>query len=154
MDGAGGRRRFARRLRPWEQADPQHGLDRLTERTAADSARMASAQSLGLRSASRRCSRLRAAGIDAWIDEQLHPESIAESPDLESALARLDTLNLSPEEARDREMDWEPETAVSPLVQKVFKIGKRHKAGLDWRGKNWFKPRCCGPRSAIARCKK
>ncbi len=69
--------------------------------------------------------RLRGLGIDAWIEQQLHPECIVEAADLEAALSRLETLNLSPEETRDRETDWEPETAISPLLTRVFKIGKQ-----------------------------
>jgi uncharacterized protein (DUF1800 family) len=113
---------------PWESADPQHGLDRLTGEPAPTPLEWRVLNRLGFGPRPGDVSRLRAQGIDAWIDEQLHPESIAESPDLESALAQLDSLNLSPEEARDREMDWEPETAVSPLVQKVLKVGKQRDA--------------------------
>jgi uncharacterized protein (DUF1800 family) len=112
---------------PWERADPQHGLDRLTDEPTPTPLEWRVVNRLGYGPRPGDVARMRAQGIDAWIDEQLHPESIAESPDLELALAQLDTLNLSPEEARDRETDWEPETAVSPLLQKVFKIGKRHK---------------------------
>ncbi len=110
---------------PWEQADPQHGLDRLTSEPSPTPLEWRVLNRVGYGPRPSDVSRLRAQGIDAWIDEQLHPESIAESPDLESALAQLDTLNMSPEEARDREMDWEPETAVSPLVEKVLKLGKQ-----------------------------
>ncbi|MBV9551499.1 MAG: DUF1800 domain-containing protein [Alphaproteobacteria bacterium] len=35
-------------------------------------------------------------GIDRYIDEQLHPESIAEPPELTARLATLDTLKLDP----------------------------------------------------------
>ncbi len=113
---------------PWEKADPQHGLDRLTAEPTPTPLEWRVLNRLGYGPRPGDVARMRGRGIDAWIDEQLHPESIAESPALQSALARLDTLNISPEEARDREMDWAPETAVSPLMEKVFKIGKRHKA--------------------------
>ena len=37
-------------------------------------------------------------GLDRWIDAQLHPETIAESPVLEAKLAPLDSLRMSTEE--------------------------------------------------------
>jgi len=113
---------------PWEQADPQHGLDRLTSEPPPTPLEWRVLNRLGYGPRPGDVSRLRATGIAAWIDQQLRPESIVESPDLESALARLDTLDLSPEEARDREMDWEPETAISPVVKRVLKVGKERPA--------------------------
>jgi uncharacterized protein (DUF1800 family) len=41
---------------------------------------------------------VRRIGLQAWIDRQLHPESILESPALEAKLAPLDTLRMSPGE--------------------------------------------------------
>ncbi len=38
------------------------------------------------------------AGLDAWIERQLHPRSIPEDPGLEARLAPLDTLRMSPDE--------------------------------------------------------
>ena len=113
---------------PWEQADPQHGLARLTRDPTPTPLEWRVLNRLGYGPRPGDILRLRAVGIDAWIEAQLHPERIAESSELESALAKLDTLAVSPEEARDRETDWEPDTAISPLVQKVFKVGKQHEA--------------------------
>jgi uncharacterized protein (DUF1800 family) len=39
---------------------------------------------------------VRQIGIDGYIDEQLHPEAIAEAPELTQRLAGLETLNLNP----------------------------------------------------------
>jgi uncharacterized protein (DUF1800 family) len=39
---------------------------------------------------------VQAIGIDRYIDEQLHPQTIAESPELTARLAALDTLKLTP----------------------------------------------------------
>jgi uncharacterized protein (DUF1800 family) len=39
---------------------------------------------------------VKAIGIDRYIDEQLHPDRIAESPELTARLAGLDTLKLDP----------------------------------------------------------
>jgi uncharacterized protein (DUF1800 family) len=39
---------------------------------------------------------VREIGIDRYIDEQLHPERIAEAPALDARLAGLDTLKLEP----------------------------------------------------------
>jgi len=39
---------------------------------------------------------LKALGIDRYIDEQLHPDKIAETPELAARLAGLDTLKLDP----------------------------------------------------------
>jgi uncharacterized protein (DUF1800 family) len=109
---------------PWEWADPQHGLNRLTSEPAPTPAEWRVLNRLGFGPRPGDVSRLRAEGIQDWIERQLHPESIPESTDLEAALARLDTLDASPEEAHDRELDWEPETAISPIVGKVLKLGK------------------------------
>jgi uncharacterized protein (DUF1800 family) len=40
--------------------------------------------------------RVQSMGIDKYIQEQLNPDSIAESPALAERLAKLDTINLSP----------------------------------------------------------
>ena len=40
--------------------------------------------------------RVKQVGIERYIDEQLHPESIAENPALTARLAALDTLRLNP----------------------------------------------------------
>jgi len=37
-------------------------------------------------------------GLQAWIDRQLHPESIPENPTLEARLQPLDTLRMSPQD--------------------------------------------------------
>jgi uncharacterized protein (DUF1800 family) len=44
---------------------------------------------------------VKAIGIDRYIDEQLHPAKIAESPELAARLAGLDTLKLSPTQLFD-----------------------------------------------------
>ncbi len=41
-------------------------------------------------------------GLDAWIEQQLHPRDIAENPVLEAKLAPLDTLRMSPAELAHR----------------------------------------------------
>src|SRR5215510_5243671 len=38
---------------------------------------------------------VRRVGVDKWIDLQLHPERIAESPELENRIQPLDTLQMS-----------------------------------------------------------
>lgn len=42
--------------------------------------------------------RVRAMGLTQWLDEQLHPESIAENTELEKRLAPLDTLRMTTSE--------------------------------------------------------
>jgi uncharacterized protein (DUF1800 family) len=42
------------------------------------------------------------AGVEVWIERQLHPESIAENPVLAEKLSLLDTLTMSPEEMAQR----------------------------------------------------
>ncbi len=110
---------------PWEYADPQHGLDRLAAHDGAPTpleSRVLNRLGYGPRPGD--LARLRSISVEAWIDRQLHPESIAESPELLAALGRLETLNLSPEEARDREVEWEPDSSVTPIWRKVVKFGK------------------------------
>ena len=126
MDGAGNGRRFAGGLRAWERADPQHGLDRLTAEPAPTPLEWRVLNRLAFGPRPGDVSQIRAVGIDAWIQRQLHPESIPESPDLEAALARLDTLDMSPEEAHDRELQWENDTTMGKVAGGVLKIGKRH----------------------------
>ena len=46
--------------------------------------------------------RVEAMGIDRYIDEQLHPERIAESPELTRRLQSLTTLQMSPARLFDR----------------------------------------------------
>jgi uncharacterized protein (DUF1800 family) len=110
---------------PWEYADPTRGLDRLVDEPAPSPLewRVLNRMSFGPRPAD--LAALRAQGIDSWIDEQLSPATIAESPDLLAALARLETMNLGVDDARDAETEWEPDQAVAPVMEKVFKFGKR-----------------------------
>ncbi len=42
--------------------------------------------------------RIRAIGLNKWIEAQLHPESIPENPELAARLAPLDTLAMTPVE--------------------------------------------------------
>ncbi|MGH9481935.1 MAG: DUF1800 family protein, partial [Terriglobales bacterium] len=37
-------------------------------------------------------------GLKKWMDQQLHPDSIPENPELQAALAPLDSLRMSPQE--------------------------------------------------------
>ena len=110
---------------PWEHADPARGLDRLVDEPVPTSSewRVLNRLSFGPRPGD--LAALRSRGIDDWIDEQLHPATILESPDLLAALAQLETLSLSVEDARDAETEWELDEAVAPLVEKLFKLGKR-----------------------------
>src|SRR5258708_31650851 len=110
---------------PWERADSDHGLDRLAVESLPPTPlewRVLNRLGYGPRPGD--LARLRAVGVDAWVDRQLHPESIDESPDLIAALAQLDSLELAPEEARDRETEWEADSALGPVVRKVLKLGK------------------------------
>ena len=110
---------------PWEYADLEHGLNRLTDAPPPSALEWRVLNRLAYGPRPGDLSRLRDQGLDAWIEEQLAPESIPESPDLSAALDRLTTLNLPVDEARDCETDWEPDGAVAPLVHAVFKLGKR-----------------------------
>ena len=40
-------------------------------------------------------------------------------------LALLETLEMPPAEVRDSEVEWEPDQALAPLMQKLFKVGKQ-----------------------------
>jgi hypothetical protein len=40
--------------------------------------------------------RVKRAGLEAWIDRQLHPESIPDSPDLARQIAAMRTLHMTP----------------------------------------------------------
>lgn len=56
-------------------------------------------------------------GLEAWIEQQLHPESIPESPELTAALEPLDSLRMTPAE----EIEHYPPGAV---IQQMA-LGKR-----------------------------
>lgn len=45
---------------------------------------------------------IRKLGLQAWIDRQLHPESIPEKPELAAKLAPLDTLRMDPKDMSKR----------------------------------------------------
>jgi len=65
---------------------------------------------------------VREMGPEALIDEQLAPQLIDEAPALESRLARLETLNLDPETARERELDWALGNPVYLAAQKLLQL--------------------------------
>ncbi len=60
--------------------------------------------------------RVQAQGVDRWIDVQLHPEKIAENPDLAVKLRPLETIRMEPEEM----MRQYP----SPAILKALADGK------------------------------
>jgi uncharacterized protein (DUF1800 family) len=76
-------RQFQLKLSKNEQI--QHALDRLT---------------FGPRPGD--IERLRRMGVKKWVDQQLHPERIAENPALETKLAPLESLRMTQEEAARR----------------------------------------------------
>ncbi|HZZ73089.1 MAG TPA: DUF1800 domain-containing protein [Pirellulales bacterium] len=109
---------------PWEAAHPERDLSHLADQPPATPAewRILNRLTFGPRRAD--LARLRRLGPDGWIDEQLRPATIAEADDLLAALAELETLNADPEEAHDRETDWETAEAIAPIWQYVSKVGK------------------------------
>jgi uncharacterized protein (DUF1800 family) len=85
---------------------------------------------------------LDATGLKKWIEEQLHPESIAENPDLEARLAPMDTLRMSTPEMvakyppnfivkamMDGKVPWPEDPQTRMLIQKVVQR-YRDKLGL------------------------
>jgi uncharacterized protein (DUF1800 family) len=81
-------------------------------------------------------------GLKKWIEEQLHPESIAENPDLEAKLAPLDTLRMSTMEMVqkyppnnlvkqmvDGKVPWPQDPQTRVVIQKVAQR-YRDKLGL------------------------
>jgi uncharacterized protein (DUF1800 family) len=65
---------------------------------------------------------LRRQGIDAYISEQLTPETIQESPELIKLLADCETLEMSPDEAHVAEQEWEYDSLVAPASHALFKF--------------------------------
>ncbi|HKD05206.1 MAG TPA: DUF1800 domain-containing protein [Bryobacteraceae bacterium] len=57
---------------------------------------------------------VRRAGLQAWIDRQLHPESISENPVLEAKLAPLDTLRMSP---RELVQEYPPPQVIKAMAE-------------------------------------
>ncbi len=109
---------------PWEQADSEHALDHLLHDATPSRLEWRLVNRLGYGPRPGDLEKLRSLGAAAFIDEQLHPEAIVESPDLLAALDGLETLSLSPEAARDRETEWEGDEAVTPVIHKLLKTGK------------------------------
>jgi uncharacterized protein (DUF1800 family) len=66
--------------------------------------------------------RVQAIGIDAYLEEQLAPESIAEDPALSLRLAGLESLSLSPEQAREQEWEWVHANPVSKATIKLMQL--------------------------------
>jgi uncharacterized protein (DUF1800 family) len=65
---------------------------------------------------------LREQGIDAYISQQLTPETIPENPELESLLAECTTLAMSPDEAHVVETEWQYDHVVAPACYALFKF--------------------------------
>ena len=93
---------------------------------------------------------LDATGLKKWVEEQLHPESIAENPDLEAKLAPLDTLRMSTMEMVrkyppnflvkqmvDGKVPWPEDPQTRALIQKVVQR-YRDKLGLATDSKDPF----------------
>lgn len=57
---------------------------------------------------------VRKTGLKKWIDQQLHPERIAENPALEQKLASLDTLRMSPREMAEK---YPPPQRIKALAE-------------------------------------
>ena len=55
-------------------------------------------------------------GVDRWIDQQLHPEKLAENPVLESRLAALETLQLQTAQIMEK---------YAPPQQQLFNVRPR-----------------------------
>lgn len=66
--------------------------------------------------------RVRAMGVDAYVEEQLDPDSIAESPTLLRRLDNLPGLTLDPPEARDYERAEQLDAAVSPFLRAALQL--------------------------------
>src|SRR4029077_9255736 len=71
-------------------------LPALAENAAADSQIIHVANRLGFGPRIADVAHIQQIGIDRYIDEQLHPASIVEPPELAQRLAALDTLKLDP----------------------------------------------------------
>lgn len=66
--------------------------------------------------------RVRSMGAEAYIEEQLAPELLAENPALEHRLEPLETLNFDPENAREAEREWVHDTGVSQVFCKLLQV--------------------------------
>lgn len=62
--------------------------------------------------------RARELGFAGWIDEQLLPEALEESPHLTHKLEQLETLEMAPADLREYEVPDE-DTAVRPILLKI-----------------------------------
>ena len=63
---------------------------------------------------------VRRAGVGKWIDQQLHPEKIAENPVLEAKLKALETLRLPMWKIMDKYGAPPPGTIIRPPSQLAF----------------------------------
>ena len=65
---------------------------------------------------------IRAQGVDAYIAQQLAPDTIVENPELEALLAECETLDMGPEEIRAVEQEWAYDKVVMPACNALFKF--------------------------------
>jgi uncharacterized protein (DUF1800 family) len=64
---------------------------------------------------------VRRTGLEKWIDQQLHPERIAENPNLAALLAPLDSLTMSASEAAEK---YQPRLLQQQAEQGAKQKGK------------------------------
>jgi hypothetical protein len=64
--------------------------------------------------------RVASLGVQAFIEEQLHPERIEENPRLTSRLRDFDTLNLDASEAQDFDRAGDFDTVITPFFSYLF----------------------------------
>lgn len=79
-------------------------------------------------------------GLSAWIEQQLHPETLGENPELASRLAPLDTLRMSTAEMLQRYPsrqiakainDGRMELPADPFTRAVFELAAKRAKKTD-----------------------
>ncbi|HEX4143285.1 MAG TPA: DUF1800 domain-containing protein [Pirellulales bacterium] len=107
---------------PWEWQDPATAPDRLVEGPLPTPWERRVLDRIGFGPRPGDVKALRDQGIDAYVAQQLTPETIEENPELGSLLAECDTLEMDPEEAHTVEQEWHCDRVLMPVSNLLFKF--------------------------------
>jgi uncharacterized protein (DUF1800 family) len=107
---------------PWEWHDPASAPEQLVEGPLPTAWERRVLDRLGYGPRPGDVDALRSQGVEAYIAQQLAPDTIAENPELSTLLAECDTLEMDPDEAHAVEQEWNYDKVVTPACNLLFKF--------------------------------
>ena len=107
---------------PWQWNDPATAPERLLDDPLATALERRVLDRLGYGPRPGDVKALRAQGVDAYIAQQLAPETIEENWELAPLLAECETLEMDPDAIREVEQEWGYDKAVTPVCNALFKF--------------------------------